>query len=66
MTLEEIKAIDREWLTPAEVGAVIGADPQGIRTWARQKPEALGFSVIVLPHRVKIPKSGFIRYMEGK
>jgi hypothetical protein len=66
VTLEEVRAIDREFLTPAEVAAVIGCDPHGIRVWARERPGALGFPVIVLPHRTKIPKRGFIAYMEGK
>lgn len=66
MTLEDIKAVDKEYLTPAQVAAVLGADGQSIRVWARQCPEALGFPVIVLPHRTKIPKRAFVAYMEGK
>ena len=66
MTLEEIKALDREYLTPAEVASVLGCDPQGLRVWAREAPEALGFPTIVLPPRVKIPRRGFIRHMEGQ
>lgn len=66
MTLNEIRELDREYLTPAEVASVLGCDPQGVRVWAREAPEALGFPVIVLPHRTKIPKEGFIRHMEGR
>ena len=63
MTLEEIKALDREYLLPREVAEVLQCDAQGIRVWAREKPEALGFPVIVLPHRTKIPKEPFLRFM---
>lgn len=66
MTLEDIKAIDREFLTPAQVAAVLGCDPQGIRVWARQRPEALGFPVVALAHRTKIPRRAFIAFMEGR
>ena len=66
MTLEEIKAIDREYLLPREVGAVLGTDGQSIRVWARQRPEELGFPVIVVKSRVKIPKEGFINFMRGR
>lgn len=66
MTLEEVKAIDREYLTPAQVASVLGCDPHGIRVWARQCPEQLGFPVSVIKHRVKIPKEGFINFMRGR
>lgn len=66
MTLNDVKAIEREYLTPAEVASVLGCDPQGVRVWARQRPDALGFPVILLPHRVKIPRRAFVAYMEGK
>lgn len=67
MTLRDIKAIDRDWLSVAEVASVLGADQQGIRVTAHDCPEKLGFPVIVLGRggrRVKFPKQPFIRYME--
>lgn len=66
MTLQDIKAIDREYLLPREVASVLGCTDQGIRVWARQRPADLGFPVVVVGHRTKIPKAGFIAYMEGK
>jgi len=65
MTLEDIKAIEREYLLPREVAAVLGTDGQSIRICARQAPQRLGFPTICIGHRVKIPKSAFIRFMEG-
>jgi len=65
MTLEQIKAIDREYLLPREVAEVLGTTGQGIRVWARQRPEGLGFPTICVGNRVKIPKAGFIAYMTG-
>lgn len=67
MTLTDIKALDRDWLTVAEVAAVLGADQQGIRIAARENPQGLGFPVILLGRngrRVKVPRLPFIRYME--
>ena len=66
MTLDDIKAIPREYLIPREVAAVLGTDGQAIRVWARQCPEGLGFPVVCIGSRVKIPKAGFIAYMEGR
>ena len=66
MTLEEMRTIDREYLVPADVAPVLGCDPQDIRVAARQAPHMLGFNVCVVGSRVKIPRRGFLRWMEGK
>ena len=66
MSLDDLKRIDREYLTPAQVAEVLGCDPQGIRVWARQRPEQLGFPVCIIGTRVRIPKRPFIQFMEGK
>lgn len=64
MTLEDVKSIDREYLLPREVAAVLGTDGHSIRVCARMG--RLGFPTVCLGHRVKIPKRGFIAYMEGR
>ena len=66
MTLDDLKRLDREYLTPAQVAEVLDCDPQGIRVWARQRPEGLGFPVCIVGSRTKIPKRPFIQFMEGK
>ena len=66
MTLNEIKASDKTVLTPGDIAEVLDADPQDIRVQAKQAPERLGFNVAVVGSRVKIPRLGFIRWMEGK
>ena len=67
MTLNDIKALERDWLNISEVADVLGCDEQGIRIAAHAEPDRLGFPVILLGRngrRVKIPKQPFIRYME--
>ena len=66
MTLEEIKAMEREFLIPRDVAPVLGVDPQDIRVAAKLAPEKLGFNVSVIGSRVKIPRRAFIRWMEGE
>ena len=66
MTLNEMREYDKDYLTPAQVAPALGSDPQSIRVWARLKPKELGFPVIRLGNRVKIPRMAFIRYMEGR
>lgn len=63
-TLPELtQKADREYFTAAEVSCVLGADPQTIRDTARQRPELLGFPVILTGTRVRIPRIPFLRFM---
>lgn len=53
MTLQELKTLDKDIITPSEAAQVLGCDPQYIRIAARQCPENLGFPVIVMGTRTK-------------
>ena len=63
MTLDEIRSSTKEVLTPADIAPVLGADAQDIRVQARTAPERLGFPVIIIKSRTKIPRVPFLRYM---
>ena len=63
MTLEEIKASNKLFLTPAEVAPVLGSDPHTVRCTARQRPELLGFPFTFSGNRMKIPRLPFLRWM---
>lgn len=63
MTLKELRELEREYLTADQIAGVLGSDPQTIRTAARVDPQRLGFPVIVIGSRVKIPRVPFLRYM---
>lgn len=66
-TLAEIEALPVEVLTCEQVSKVLMANPSTIHKQATDKPALLGFPVIVVGNRVKIPKLPFLRYMrEGK
>lgn len=63
-TLPELVEIsDKEFFTPQDVAFVLRSDPQTIRVCAKQRPELLGFPVILMGRRVKIPRIPFLRYM---
>ena len=64
-TLQEIKDCPKEMLVPTDIAGLLGCEPYSINLQARKDPKALGFPVVVLGSRVKIPKHGFIRFMEG-
>ena len=63
MTLDEIEAIPAEVLTPAQVAPVLHLDQDTIHLQALERPELLGFPVIVAGSRVKIPKAAFLAFM---
>lgn len=65
VTLDEMRSLDREYLTPAEVAPILGCDAQDIRVAAKQRPEMLGFNVSVIGSRVKVPRRAFINWMGG-
>lgn len=65
MTLEEIKRIDRDFILPSEAAGPLRCDPHYIRVAAKKNPYLLGFPVVLIGNRVKIPKRPFIKYMEG-
>ena len=65
MTMDEIRASDKDVLTVRDIAPVLGAHPQWIRTTAKETPERVGFPFAFSGNRMKIPREGFIRWMEG-
>ena len=63
MTLDEIRNSTKDVLTPGDIAEVLNADPQDIRVQAQMAPEKLGFPVIIIKSRTKIPRVPFLRYM---
>jgi len=61
-SLEEIEKLDKTMLLATDVAPYLECDDGLIRLQAQQEPEKLGFPVIVMGTRVKIPKEGFIHY----
>lgn len=62
--LERIRSMTAATLTPADIAPVLGSDPNTIRMQARANPEALGFPVLQVGNRTKIPREPFLRYIE--
>lgn len=63
MSLDEIRASTKPFLTPADVAPVLGSDPQTVRCTARQKPHLLGFPFTFTGNRMKIPRMAFLRFL---
>lgn len=63
MTLDEIRASDKDMLVPNDIAGVLGVNPQSIRTQAQHDPYSLGFNVTVVGTRTLIPREPFIQFM---
>lgn len=62
MTLAEIRQSDAALLTASDVAEVLESDPQDIRQQAKEDPSKLGFPVVVIGSRVKIPRRAFLAF----
>lgn len=65
MTLDEIKSSSKEVLTCKDVADVLACNPATLHMQAVEQPWRLGFPVIVMGSRVKIPRLAFINFMNG-
>lgn len=63
MTVSEIQAANKPYLTPVDVAEVLECDPQAIRLAARDNPGQLGFPVVRVGKRTKIPRIPFLRFL---
>ena len=66
MTLSDIEAMDRSVLTPAIVSEHLACDQQTLRLQARLRPDLLGFPVVCVGTRAKIPKEPFLAFCRGE
>lgn len=70
MTLEELKKMDKEFLTAKEAAEFLQMDAQALRYTARMAPQLLGFPVICFQNEgsvtwhCKVPRRGLIHYVE--
>ena len=66
MTIDELHALSTPFITPAEAASVLHCDPQLLRVQARNSPLALGFPVVCIGSRVRIPRIAFLQYLGYK
>lgn len=64
MTLKDIEARTDNFLSAEDVAAIMEAAPQTIRNQAQDDPRKLGFPVVVIGTRVRIPRLPFVRFMK--
>lgn len=64
MTLKEIEESSKEVLTCKDVAPLLQCNPATLHMQATKAPKKLGFPVIVMGSRVKIPRRPFLAYMK--
>lgn len=63
MTITEMLQSTEPFLSPADVAEVLHCDPQSIRVQAQSDPSKLGYPIIVINRRIRIPRIPFLRYL---
>lgn len=63
MTIDQVIISDKLFLTPADVCQILKCDPQAIRAQAHSDPSKLGFPIIVMNRRIRIPREAFLKYL---
>lgn len=63
MTLSNLRTITDPFLTPEQIAPILQVNPHSIRLAARENPKGLGFPVVVIGNRVKIPRKPFLEFI---
>lgn len=63
MTIEQLKQLEKDFLTPVEIAPILGCNPYSINCQVKKDASALGFPVIRLGSRVKIPRIPFLAFL---
>ena len=66
MTIQDIKTMKKEVLTPRDIAPVLQCDPNVIRRQASDDIKQLGFPASKVGSRIKIPRQAFIDWFEGR
>ena len=64
-TIDEVVAVKKEYLTPRQASGILKCLPYAINIQAKEDPSKLGFPVIIMKSRVRIPKQPFIKFLTG-
>lgn len=65
-TLEDIEALPKEILTPADIAPILGCQPYAINVATENGENPFNFPVYRMGRRVKIPKQPFLKAMRGE
>lgn len=61
---EQAKSSVKPYLSPAHAAILLRCDQNDLRWQARTDPSVLGFPVVIIKSRVKIPRKAFLDFYE--
>lgn len=64
MTLRQIRESEKVYLLAEDIADIVESSANSIRRQAQEDPSKLGFPVIVIGNRVKIPREGFLFFLQ--
>lgn len=64
MTLEEIEAMTKEFLTADDIAPHLGVDPHKLRIQAEVDPDKLGFAAVRYGHKTLFPRRAYIYFQK--
>ena len=62
-TIDDLRVMDKVFLTAADIAGVVKMDPQTLRVAARQRPDLLGCPVVITNTRVRFPRLKFLEFI---
>lgn len=63
MTIEELKHSTKVFVSPADIAPILRCDPQCLRHQAKIDPYMLGFPIVQVGTRIRIPRVPFLRFI---
>ena len=63
MSIDDMKKSEKVYLLPSEIAPILGCACYSINVQARQDPSKLGFPIIVMGSRVRIPRIPFLHFL---
>lgn len=63
MNLIDLKKSPETFVSADDIAPILGCDGQSIRSQAQANPTKLGFPVIVIGRRVRIPRVPFLNFI---
>lgn len=63
MTIEEMKQSTKVFVSSADIAPILGCDPQCLRHQAKKDPYMLGFPIVQVGSRIRIPRVPFLRFI---
>lgn len=66
MTLDDVERIPKDFLTVTDIAPFLHSSPNDLRVQAWERPDMLGFPIVIVRRRIKIPKALFVQHFRGR